>query len=84
MKKPEITRRKILPPAILVAASGRMVRMRDEDYEKAKLDLKELISWMGYISAVEEGYEPPQCSNPGVCKACIFFSGTIGLDGSND
>ena len=83
-KKPLSQQRKILPPAILVAASGRMIRMRDEEYEQAKIDLRELISWMGYISAVEDGYEPPQCSNPGVCKACIFFSGSISLEETND
>jgi len=84
MKKPQNIRRKILPPAILVAASGRMVRMKDDDYEKAKSDLKELISWMGYISAIEDGHQPPECSNPGVCEECLFFSGSIGLEESND
>ena len=76
--------RKVLPPAILVAASGRMIRMHDSEYEQAKLDLKELISWMGYISAVEDGHEPPQCSDPDNCKACLFFSGTIALQQSNE
>ncbi len=81
--KPLSQQREILPPAILVAASGRMIRMRDEEYNQAKSDLKELLSWMGYISAIEDGYEPPQCSNPGVCKACLFFSGTIALEEPN-
>jgi len=83
-KKPVSQQRKILPPAILVAASGRMIRMRDEEYKQAQSDLKELIDWMGYISAVEDGYTPPQCSNPGDCNACIFFSGDITAEHSSD
>ena len=83
-KKPVSQQRKILPPAILVAASGRMIRMRDEEYKKTQSELKGLIDWMGYISAVGDGYQPPQCSNPEVCKACIFFSGNISLEDPND
>ncbi|MBE46134.1 MAG: hypothetical protein CMB02_05755 [Euryarchaeota archaeon] len=83
-KKSVSQQRKILPPAILVAASGRMVRMRDEEFTKTKSELKELIDWMGYISAVDDGYQPPKCSNPGECKACLFFSGSITLGDSNE
>ena len=45
---------------------------------------QDLIDWMGYISAVEDGYTPPQCSNPGDCNACIFFSGDITAEHSSD
>jgi len=81
--KPKELRRRILPPAILVAASGRMIRMRDEDYEEAKSNLIDLISWMGYISAVEEGHEPPECSDPETCKSCKLVGKSIILDQSN-
>ena len=81
--KPKDLRRRILPPAILIAASGRMVRMQDEDYENAKSDLHELISWMGHISAVGEEYPAPKCSSPGNCEACVFFNGTIKLHDSD-
>ena len=82
-RKPEHLRREILPPAILIAASGRMVRMDDEDFKKAKSDLDELISWMGYISAVDDNHPAPPCSNPGNCEACVFFEGTISLTDSD-
>lgn len=82
-RKPEHLRREILPPAILIAASGRMVRMNDEDFKKAKSDLDELISWMGYISAVDDNHPAPPCSNPGNCEACVFFEGTISLTDSD-
>lgn len=74
LKKPKENRRRIMPPAILVAASGRMIRMSDKEYTKAKDDLVELVSWMGYISAVQQGYSPPECSNPESCRVCNLFS----------
>ena len=74
LKKPKENRRRIMPPARLVAASGRMIRMSDKEYTKAKDDLVELVSWMGYISAVQQGYSPPECSNPESCRVCNLFS----------
>ncbi len=71
--KPEIERREILPPAILVAASGRLIRLSQEDFIKSKKDLLELISWMGYVSALDDGKAPPECSNPETCNTCSFF-----------
>ena len=81
--KPQENRRKILPPAILVAASGRMVRMSDDDYQQAKSDLIDLVSWMGHISAVGEGHEPPECSDPDNCKPCKLVDETFDIEQSN-
>ena len=36
MLKPEDERRIVLPPAISVGASGKMIRLTDADYEQAK------------------------------------------------
>jgi superfamily I DNA/RNA helicase len=80
-KKPENQRRQILPPAILVAASGRMIRMHEEEYSKSKSDLSELISWMSYISAIDEETDPPSCTDPETCKVCSLLSGDIKLNG---
>lgn len=84
MIKPEELRRRILPPAILVAASGRMVRMSDHDYHEAKSDLVDLVSWMGYISAVEEGHKPPNCSDPDSCQACKLVGKSFDTSLSNE
>ena len=81
--KPQENRRKILPPAILVAASGRMVRMSDDDYQRAKSDLIDLISWMGQISTAGEGHEPPECSDPDNCKPCKLVDETFDFEQSN-
>ena len=83
MMKPQETRRKILPPAILVAASGRMVRISDDDYQQAKSDLIDLVSWMGHISAAGESHEPPECSDPDNCKACRLVDETFDFEQSN-
>jgi hypothetical protein len=54
MMKPEHLRRKILPPAILVAASGRLFRMDLSMYEKALQDLHLLIEKRAKASAKGE------------------------------
>ncbi|RJU99797.1 MAG: hypothetical protein DWC06_08160 [Candidatus Poseidoniales archaeon] len=82
--KPENERRKILPPAIQVSASGRMIRMSDEDFKQAKLDLDSLIQWSGQIAANPEGIQPPQrlpVENSSVCQTCPFYTGSIKLCG---
>ena len=83
-KKPESIRRKILPPAIHIAASGRVVRMTDEQYRTALKDLRHLIQWAGEISAIGENAEPPKrlpMEEIETCKQCPFFNGNIRLCG---
>tara|TARA_B100000287_G_scaffold426207_1_gene473731 strand:- start:279 stop:1256 length:978 start_codon:yes stop_codon:yes gene_type:complete len=82
--KPEADRRSILPPAILVAASGRMIRMHEEDYYAAKNDLAELVGWMGEVSANGASNEAPPrlpMSQESTCRSCPFNSGSIKLCG---
>ena len=82
--KPETERRKILPPAIQISASGRMVRMTDEDYKKARLDLDELIRWIGETEALEEELTPPRrlpVEQSSTCDSCPYYSGSIKLCG---
>jgi hypothetical protein len=83
-KKPETERRQILPPAIQISASGRMVRMTDDDYEKARLDLNELIRWIGETEALEEELAPPSrlpVEQSATCDSCPYYSGSIKLCG---
>ena len=87
ISKPESERRKILPPAIQVSASGRMIRMHDEDFKQARIDLISLVEWSGEIAAAGEGVQPPQrlpMSQEKTCKTCPFYSGTIKLCGPID
>ena len=85
--KPESERRKILPPAIQVSASGRMIRMHDEDFKQARIDLISLVEWSGEIAAAGEGVQPPQrlpMSQEKTCQTCPFYRGTIKLCGPID
>ena len=82
--KPENARRKILPPAIQVSASGRMIRMTDDDYEKAKKDLDSLVKWMGETAAMGEESEAPSklpMAEKQTCYKCPYHSGDIKLCG---
>lgn len=50
-EKPAAERRTILPPAILIAASGRTVEMTQGEYEQCKTELAEQLSWIAELSA---------------------------------
>ena len=61
-----------------------MIRMSDEDFKQAKLDLDSLIQWSGQIAANPEGIQPPQrlpVENSSVCQTCPFYTGSIKLCG---
>ena len=61
--KPESERREILPPAILIAASGRCVELTKEDFETAKRDLLIHLEWIAKLSAEPSVVEEPEsCS----------------------
>jgi len=82
--KPEDKRRKILPPAIQVSASGRMIRMTDDDYSKSLEDLDSLIKWIGEIAAMGEDAEPPArlpMAESSTCETCPYYKGSIKLCG---
>ena len=73
-----------MPPAIQVSASGRMVRMHEEDFEKAKQDLNSLIQWSGEMAAAGQGVEAPvrlPIEQKSICEKCPFYTGTIKLCG---
>ena len=82
--KPEEKRRKILPPAIQVSASGRMIRMTDDDYSQSLEDLDSLIKWIGEIAAMGEGAEAPArlpMAESSTCETCPYYKGSIKLCG---
>ena len=65
--KPEPERREILPPAILIAASGRCVELTKEEFEIAKRDLLLHLEWIAKLSA-----EPSMVEEP---KSCLSIDG---------
>ena len=82
--KPSDQRREILPPAILVGASGRMIRLTDTEFDAAKAQLLELLDWMGQTSAEGEGATPPSrlpMAESEPCESCPFNAGHIKLCG---
>jgi len=82
--KPSDQRREILPPAILVGASGRMIRLTDTEFDAAKTQLLELLDWMGRTSAEGEGATPPSrlpMAESEPCRSCPFNAGHIKLCG---
>jgi hypothetical protein len=84
LDKPKELRRIILPPAILVGASGRSIELTLDEYKQAKTDLKNHLLWMAELSA-----EPTSLQEPGriegldnaICKKCPFYRGDIKLCG---
>ena len=57
--KPASKRRIILPPAILIAASGRTIEMSEQDYKLAKEDLTNQLIWIGELVAKPTSKEQP-------------------------
>ena len=57
--KPAELRRTVLPPAILIAASGRSVEMSQEEYQQAKLDLADQLLWIGELVAQPQKPDEP-------------------------
>ena len=58
-EKPIEERRTVLPPAILIAASGRTVEMSPEQYEQTKGKLADQLSWIGQLAANPQSIDEP-------------------------
>lgn len=62
--KPDQERREILPPAILIAASGRCVELTNEEFTTTKRDLLSHLEWIAKLSAEPSAVEEPEsCSS---------------------
>jgi hypothetical protein len=82
--RPEGQRRRVLPPALLVAASGRMVEMTDDEYASHRSEAERLMRWKVQLSVDPESVvEPPRlpldAAEP--CKMCPYSRGVIRLCG---
>jgi hypothetical protein len=82
--KPESERREILAPALLIGASGRMVRLTDDEYQQSRQDLQNHLLWMAQLSITNgEADEPGQLAKDeiSICKQCPYHRGSIRLCG---
>ena len=82
--RPDGERRRVLPPALLVAASGRMVEMTQYEYVAHRSEAERLMRWKVQLSVdaesvAEPGRLPADAAEP--CKMCPFSRGVIRLCG---
>jgi ATP-dependent exoDNAse (exonuclease V) beta subunit len=85
--KPASERREILAPALLIGASGRMVRLTPEDYQTARKELEGHLEWMAQLGVTNtESDEPPRLEKEAtsICEQCPYYSGKIRLCGPID
>ncbi|MDA8594705.1 PD-(D/E)XK nuclease family protein, partial [Euryarchaeota archaeon] len=83
-QKPASERRRVLPPALLIGASGRMVQLTQNEYESASQTLAQHLEWMAQLSATPEAVsEPPRLPEDSshICSQCPFGRGQIRLCG---
>ena len=84
LDKSEELRRIILPPAILVGASGRSIELTLDEYKQAKTDLENHLLWMAELSAEANSLQEPdrlEGLDNATCKQCPFYRGDIKLCG---
>ena len=82
--RPEGQRRHVLPPALLMAASGRVVEMTAQEYVAHRREAERLMRWKAHLSTDPESVpEPPRLAADAAdpCKKCPFHRGGIRLCG---
>ena len=83
-QKPEHERRRVLPPSLLIGASGRMVQLSVEEFTEAKITLSEHLNWMAQLTATPDALEEPArlpAESAHICSQCPFSRGEIRLCG---
>ena len=86
-QKPESERRTVLPPSLLMGASGRILQMSTSEYDQAKATFSQHLEWMAQLSATPGTIsEPPAVDkdNNHICSSCPFSRGDIRLCVSGD
>jgi ATP-dependent exoDNAse (exonuclease V) beta subunit len=73
--------RKVLPPAILSAATGRLISWTEEELEQTESDFEALLIKLAKVEASERHDESNFPRLPleslGVCKSCPYFRGDV-------
>jgi len=83
-RKPVDERRGILPPALLVGASGRMLQLTTEEFESAEKELAKHLDWIGHLAASPQSIEEPErleIDASEACQTCPFYRGHVRLCG---
>jgi superfamily I DNA/RNA helicase len=83
-QKPESEQRRVLPPSLLIGASGRVVQLTDDEYEEAKATLSKHLHWMAQLAATPDSLEEPSrlpVESTHLCSQCPFSRGEIRLCG---
>ncbi len=81
-QKPESERRTILPPSLLMGASGRILQMTSTEFDDAKAVFSQHLEWMAQLSAAPETVSEPPIGGEGsnnTCPSCSFCRGDIRL-----
>jgi hypothetical protein len=77
-RKPMHQQRKILPPALLLGANGRMIQLSEGAFKQAKDDLEAHLAWRASVHLNPDLEAPPQrISDPGTCQSCPYFMGDL-------
>jgi hypothetical protein len=77
-RKPTHQQRKILPPALLLGANGRMIQLSEGAFKQAKDDLEAHLAWRASVHLNPDLEAPPQrISDPGTCQSCPYFMGDL-------
>ena len=77
-KKPAAEQRRILPPALLLGANGRMVQLSQGAFEQAKEDLRAHLNWRASVHLNPHMEEPPRLpSGAETCRQCPFYRGDL-------
>ena len=85
--KPKKERRKVLPPSILIGASGRSVELTEKQYETSKQDLQNHLNWIAELAAEPESVVEPERlvgAENSICMKCPFYRGDIKLCGPRE
>ncbi|MCS5533911.1 MAG: UvrD-helicase domain-containing protein [Candidatus Poseidoniaceae archaeon] len=85
--KPLSEQREVLAPALLIGASGRMVRLTDDEYQQSRQDLENHLQWMAQLSITNDGLDEPSRlaqDEISICKQCPYHNGQIRLCGPID
>lgn len=77
-RKPASERRRILPPALLLGANGRMVELSEGAFEQAKTDLLAHLDWRASVHLDAHHEEPGRLSSGSLtCQQCAFYRGDL-------
>lgn len=77
-KKPASEQRRILPPALLLGANGRMVELSQGAFEQAKKDLRAHLNWRASVHLDQNMEEPSRLpSGSATCRQCPFYRGDL-------